>query len=87
MNAIIFWSVAEYADISSRLTFKHNKNQVRMEIWCSDNDKIDVKTYSYLTTRTAYKQYKIKIGEAILGGWKVLNALPKRETWETKRSK
>ena len=87
MNAIIFWSVVEYADSSSKLTIKHDKNKVRMEIWTSDNNKVEVKTKSYLTTKTAYKDYKIKIAEAILGGWIVLNAFPKRETWQTKRSK
>jgi hypothetical protein len=87
MNAIVFYSVAEYADYSSKLTIKHNKNQVKTEIWTSDNNRVDVKTKSYITTRMAYKEYKIKIGGAILGGWKVLNALPNRETWETKRSK
>jgi len=87
MNAIIFWSVAEYADVSSKLTIKCNKNQLRIEMWVSDGRKFDVNTKSYLNSRMAYKEYKIKIGEAILGGWNVLNALPERETWETKRSK
>jgi len=87
MNAIIFYSVAEYCDYSTKLTVKQKNNQVRIEIWDSSKEDIDVQTKTFLTKKKAYKDYRTAIGDAILGGWKVLNVFPKRETWETKRSK
>jgi hypothetical protein len=87
MNSIIFWSVAEYCDCSSKLTIKHKDRQIRSELWISSTDAIQVETKTFFTKRRAYKEYKIAMADAILGGWKVLNALPQRETWETKRSK
>lgn len=87
ISAIIFWSVAEYCDYSNKLTIKHNKKQIRIELWASSDNSVTVETKDYLTQHKAYKEYKIAIADAILGGWQVLNALPKRETWETKRSK
>jgi len=87
LRAIIFWSCAEYCDSASKLTIKCQENQVRIEIWSSGQVDIDVKTYTYSSLKKAYKEYKIKIGDAILGGWSVLSLYPKRETWETKRSK
>jgi hypothetical protein len=87
LSAIVFWLVAEYCDFSTKLTIKHNNRQVRMELWSSDNSEIKVWTKTYFTKRRAYKEYKIAIANAVLGGWQVLNAFPKRETWETKRSK
>lgn len=87
LNAIVFWSVAEYCDFSTKLTIKHKNKQVRTELWRSDNNKITVETKSYWTRRRAYKEYRLAIANTILGGWQVLNLYPKRETWETKRSK
>ena len=87
ISAIIFWSVAEYCDYSTKLTIKHNKRQIRIELWTSDDNEISVTTKTFFTKRRAYKEYKLAIANAILGGWSILNALPKRETWETKRSK
>jgi len=87
MRAIIFYSNAEYCDRASKMTIKINGRKTRVEIWSSDSDKIAVKTESYITKRKAWHQFREMIGVAVLGGWKVLNAFPKRETWETKRSK
>jgi hypothetical protein len=87
MDSIIFYSVAEYADNANKLTIKRQDNQVRTEIWSSSKEEIFTKTKTYMTKSRAFKEYKIKIAEAILGGWIVLNAFPKRETWEMKRSK
>jgi hypothetical protein len=87
MRAIVFYSVAEYCDYSTKLTIKVRGHQVRTELWGSDDNKVEVKTETYFTKRRAYKEFKVDIGNAILGGWSVLNAFPKRETWETERSK
>lgn len=87
LSSIILWSVAEYCDYSTKLTIKCYKKEVRTELWTSSNKEIVVTTKKYLSYAIAYKEYKLAIADAILGGWQVLNALPKRETWETKRSK
>lgn len=87
MNSIIFYSNAEYCDHAGKLTIKVKDNQIRTEIWSSGKNNINIKTIDYSSPKVAYKNYKIKIGEAILGGWKVLNAYPQRETFETQRSK
>jgi len=87
MRAIIFHSVAEYCDTAMKMTIKHNKNEVRTEIWASYDGKIKVETQTYFSANRAYKKFLEKVGGAICGGWKVLNAYPERETWETKRTK
>lgn len=87
MRTIIFYSVAEYCDHSSKLTIKQQGNQIRTEIWSSGEDEIRVKTIDYKNYKEAYKNYKMMVGDAVLGGWHVLNAFPQRETWETQRSK
>lgn len=86
MNSIIFYNVAEYCDYTSKLTIKQKDNQIRTEFWDSING-VSVETKTYLSTKKAYRAYLIEIGLTIEGGWKVLNALPQKETWETKRSK
>lgn len=87
MQAIIFYSVAEYCDTSSKLTIKYQGNKIKTELWNSDAKNITIKNYKFFTNKQAYNYFKIKIAEAIFGGWKVLNPFPQRETWETKRSK
>ena len=87
MRAIIFWSSAEYCDYATKLTIKHSKNMTRTELWDSSSHSVKVQTKRYLTYKRAYRAFQEQIGQAILGGWNVLNAYPKRETWETKRSK
>ena len=86
-RAIILWDVAEYCDCSSKLTIKLKDKQVRIELWSSSSKDVTVTTDSYSSKRIAYNKYRLAIGDAILGGWKVLNLYPKRETWETNRSK
>lgn len=87
IEAIIFYSVAEYCDNAGKLTIKIQGNQIRIEIWSSGEEEIRVSTKDYKSYKDAYKNYKMQIGDAILGGWKVLNRFPQRETWETKRCK
>jgi hypothetical protein len=88
LSAIIFYGVAEYCDYANKLTIKLQGNKIRVELWqSSKSEELAVNDYEFLSNGKALKAYKMKIGEAILGGWKILNALPKRETWETKRSK
>lgn len=87
MNAIILYSTAEYCDHAAKLTIKRQDKQIRTEIWSSEREEISVKTIDFKTKTSAYKNYKIMIADAILGGWKVLNIHPQRETWETRRSK
>lgn len=88
MDAIIFYSAAEYCNSSGKLTIKLQGNKIRTEIWDTANGEV-VKTeeLSYISAKKAQSEYYIKIGKAIKGGWNVLNAFPQRETWELKISK
>jgi len=86
-RAIVFYSNAEYCDHAAKLTVKLREKKIRIEIWSSGREDIIIKTKSYFTKREAWKQFRLQIANSILGGWKIMNALPKRETWETKRSK
>jgi len=87
MSVIILYSIAEYCDNAGKLTIKQLGKELRTEIWSSDTDRVTVETKSYPTVSSARKKYYEFIGKAIEGGWHVLNAFPKRETWETRRSK
>jgi hypothetical protein len=87
MDAIIFYNVAEYCNYSSKLTIKRLDKQIKIEIWSSDGKDVQVKIKTYLSKNKAYKKYLEKIGEAILGGWNILNQFPQKETWETRESK
>ena len=87
LRSIIFYHIAEYCDYSSKLTLKVKGNEIRQEMWDSMNKTIDIKDFSYRYPKIAYKEFERKVGSAVLGGWKILNAIPQRETWETKRSK
>lgn len=86
MSCIIFYGMAEYCNYASKLIIKCRGRQIKVETWGSDTHKTNVTIKTYLTKRMAYRAYKIKVGEAIIGGWKVLNALPQKEKWETKIS-
>ena len=87
MDSVIFYEIAEYCDFAAKLTIKWQGNQVRTEIWHTGKENIDVKTKDYSSSKSARNAYLIAIGKAVNGGWKILNAVPQRETWETKRSK
>ena len=80
MSVIILYNVAEYCDNAAKLTIKQQGKEVRTEIWSSDTDKITVETKSYSTNSIAHRKYYECIGKAVLGGWHVLNAYPKKET-------
>lgn len=82
MDAVIFWSCAEYCDHSAKLTIKWQDKQVRTKIWSSDKNEIATETKTYLSSKKAYTAYKIALADAVIGGWKVLSINPKREIWE-----
>jgi len=87
MRAIIFSHMAEYADYASKTTYKLNGKMIRVELWNSYSKNVKVEDRKFLTKRKALREFERMIGKSTLSGNKVLNAFPKRETWETKRSK
>lgn len=87
MSVVILYSMAEYCDHAAKLTIKQQGKEVKTEIWSSDTDEIIIKTNSYSSISFAHKKFYESIGEAVLGGWHILNAYPKKETWEMQDSK
>ena len=82
MRSIIFYSVAEYCDYTSKLILKCKDKQTRVSIWDSESKKYTHTTKKYATKKKAYTAFKELIGTTILGGWKVLNLYPEQVKWE-----
>ena len=84
MSAITFYSVAIYCEFTAKMVIKHKDRKIITVIWDSANDNYSSKTYSFFSKAKAYRQYKMMIAEAILGGWKVLETSPERVDWTEK---
>jgi hypothetical protein len=80
-EAIIFGSVSERADYASKLTIMRKGKEIRTIIWSAGKEKLDVKNYKYIWEKSARTFFRAGIGNAIKGGWKVLNVFPQTE-WE-----
>jgi hypothetical protein len=79
MNSIMFYTVSEYSDHASKLRLTLDNKNIQQEIWDSSNDAIKPRIDKYISSKKALREYKIRIAEAILGGWKILSIFPKRE--------
>lgn len=81
MRAVIFGHISENSDSASKLTIMIKDKKLTTVIWDSVGYKRKYKTYRYLTNRRLHKAFVTMVGQAILGGWKVLNLYPENIRW------
>lgn len=83
MSSVIFYQIAEYCYYVRYTIIKHKGKEIQTEIWASESpDKIIVTTKKYKSKIKAYRNYKIALGNAVIGQSKILNALPQKVEWK-----